>query len=351
MEVPRKKKRILIWVYDLDRDLLKFLREENVEVVALLQGVSNEVPSFSIYDLFYRTAKLSFDKHASNPIHLCDAFMYRYLDCISRVSFVPKTEEYYSFNVGTVSADNVADWAQFHAQTLLHLLQHYNPDEIWLFQKPHLGIDNLLVEVGRQLGLPVLTFHQSMMPGKFFYEGSSDRSAGLELEFAAPKTGAFKANLFYMKQYDKMPALERLADRSGFFVKAPFKVLLKGQRKQTMNRIYLAAQRREWAPLLLLMDCLCERTRENAFYRFVRRIRFRAGLKKRVMCHQDDLQKPFVYFGLHAQPEASTSAQGGFFSNQMNAIEAIRKILPAGWWICIKENPKQRYMYRDSPFI
>ena len=72
--------------------------------------------------------------------------------------------------------------------------------------------------------------------------------------------------------------------------------------------------------------------------------------EKRVTCHQDDLQKPFVYFGLHAQPEASTSAQGGFFSNQMNAIEAMRKILPVGWWICIKENPKQRYMYRDSPF-
>ena len=198
--------------------------------------------------------------------------------------------------------------------------------------------------------MPVLTFHQSMMPGKFFYERSSDRSGSLELEFTAPTIGAFRANLFYMKQYDTMPALERLADRSGFYMKAPFKVLFKGQRKQTMNRIYLAAQKREWAPLLLLMDCLCKRTREIAFYRFVRRLRFRAGSKKRVMCHQDDLQKPFVYFGLHAQPEASTSAQGGFFSNQMNAIEAIREILPAGWWICVKENPKQRYMYRDSPF-
>ena len=134
MEVPKKNKRVLIWVYDLDRDLLKYLREENVDVVALLQGVSDEVPSFSIYDLFYRTAKLPFDEQASNPIHLSDAFMYRYLDCISRVSFVPMTEEYYTFNIGTVDADNVADWAQFHAQTLLHLLQHYAPDEIWLFQ-------------------------------------------------------------------------------------------------------------------------------------------------------------------------------------------------------------------------
>ena len=34
----------------------------------------------------------------------------------------------------------------------------------------------------------------------------------------------------------------------------------------------------------------------------------------------------------------------------MNAIEAIREILPDGWWICIKENQVQRYMHRDAPF-
>ena len=104
MDVPMKNKRVLIWTYELDRGLFKNLREENVDVVVLLQGVSNDVPSFSIYDLFYRTAKLPFDEQASNPIHLSDAFMYRYSDCISRVFFVPKTEDYYCFNIGTVGA-------------------------------------------------------------------------------------------------------------------------------------------------------------------------------------------------------------------------------------------------------
>ena len=146
-------KKVMILVYDLDRDLLKYLREENVEVVALLQGVSDEVPSFSIYDLFYRTEKLPFNVRASKPIHLSDAFMYRYLDCISRVSFIPMTEEYNTVHMGTVRADNVVDWAQFHAQTMLQLLLHYAPDEIWLFNKPHLGIDNILVEIGGAIGL------------------------------------------------------------------------------------------------------------------------------------------------------------------------------------------------------
>ena len=73
-----KKKKVMIWVYDLDRDLLKYLRAENVVVVALLQGVSDEVPSFSIYDLFYRTETIPFNEQASKPIHFSDAFLYRY---------------------------------------------------------------------------------------------------------------------------------------------------------------------------------------------------------------------------------------------------------------------------------
>lgn len=343
-------KKVMILVYDLDRDLLKYLKEENVEVVALLQGASDEVPSFSVYDLFYRTEKLPFNVSVSRPIHLSDAFMQHYLDCISRVSFIPMTEEYNTVHMGTVRADNVVDWAQFHAQTMLQLLLHYAPDEVWLFNKPHLGIDNILAEIAEQLGFPVLTFQQSVMAGKFFYERSCDKPAKLELEFTAPETGAFKANLFYMKQYDTMPVLERLADRSEFYMKVPFKMLFRRQRKQAITRIYLAAQKREWATLLLLMDCLGKQTREIAFSRFLRRLRFRAGLKKRLFCHQDDLQKPFVYFALHAQPEASTAAQGGFYMYQVNAIEALREILPAGWWICVKENPKQRFMYRDLPF-
>ena len=342
----RKNKKVMIWVYDLDQDLLKYLRAENIVVVALLQGISDEVPSFSIFDLFYRTEKVPFCEHTPSPMQLSDAFVYRYLDCISRVSFVPKTEEYTTWNIGIVGADNVADWAQFHAQTVLHILQHYAPDEIWIFNPPHLGIDNLFVEVGRKLGLPVLIFDQSLMPGKFFYSINREPSTSHRLEFVAPQSGAFKPNLFYMRQCDKVPALRRFAERVSFYTSAPFSARC----TQAIERLYLAALRRDWAPLLLLMDCLCTRTRVVAFTRLIRRLQFRSDLKKRTICQQHDLLNPFVYFGLHFQPEASTSAKGGFFANQLNAIEAMREILPAGWWICVKENPIQRYMYRDPAF-
>lgn len=341
-----KPKKVIIWSYDLDQDLLKYLRSENIDVVALLVGISDEVPSFSIFDLFYRTEKIPFREHISSPVLLSDAFLHRYLNCISRLSFFPTTEKFNCLELGIVGADNVVDWAQFQAQTVLRVLQHYCPDEIWMNHPPHSGLDNLFFEVGRQLGLTVLTFHQSIMPGKFFYKVYCDEPVTPRLQFVAPPVGGFKPNLFYMRQDDWLSPHERLMERMRFYVTSPFK----GQRKQIIERLYIAAQRREWALLLLLMDCLCKRSREIAFTRFVRRLRFRSEMKKRIICHQEDLQKPFVFFALHLQPEMSTSALGGYFSNQMNAIEAIREILPKGWWICIKENPKQRYMCRDLPF-
>jgi len=343
-----KYKEIIIWVHDLDRDLLKYLREENVKVVAVIQAASKEgVPSISPFDLFYRTEKIHFNERVSKYIYLSDSFMNRYLDCISRVSFMPTTEAFTYREIGVVSADNVVDWAQFHAQTALHLLQYYKPDEIWITHMPHLGIDNILVEVGRQLGITVLTLHQSIMPGKFFYNIIGDENSQPKLEFMVPKNGTINSNLFYMHQKDSMSVIERLVERVIFYMTAPFKK----NRKKAVERLYLALQRRDWALFLLFMDCLCTRTREVAFTRFIRRLKFKSELKKRTYCNNADLERPFIYFALHLQPEQTTSALGGLFANQINAIEAIRDILPSEWQIFIKENPKQRYMYRDMPFF
>ena len=55
----KRNKKVIIWVHELDPDLLRYLREENVEVVAVIQGASIDgVPSISPFDLFYRTQKI-----------------------------------------------------------------------------------------------------------------------------------------------------------------------------------------------------------------------------------------------------------------------------------------------------
>jgi hypothetical protein len=51
--------------------------------------------------------------------------------------------------------------------------------------------------------------------------------------------------------------------------------------------------------------------------------------------------KQYIYVSLHLQPERSTNPEGAHFDNQWLMIEMISKCLPAGWFILIKEHPKQ----------
>ena len=54
-----------------------------------------------------------------------------------------------------------------------------------------------------------------------------------------------------------------------------------------------------------------------------------------------DLNKDFIYFPLHFQPERSTDPEGLFFSNQLRAIEILRKNFPKNFHIYVKEHPRQ----------
>lgn len=59
-----------------------------------------------------------------------------------------------------------------------------------------------------------------------------------------------------------------------------------------------------------------------------------------------DLSKPFIYFGLHVQPELTTNALGGRFVNQYLAVQLISRCLPEGVQLYVKEHPNM-YETRD----
>ncbi|KKS00007.1 MAG: hypothetical protein UU49_C0001G0007 [Candidatus Magasanikbacteria bacterium GW2011_GWC2_41_17] len=56
---------------------------------------------------------------------------------------------------------------------------------------------------------------------------------------------------------------------------------------------------------------------------------------------EPDLNKKFIYFGLHYQPECSTSPLGGLFVDQILAIQILSASLPSDWLIYVKEHPWQ----------
>lgn len=58
----------------------------------------------------------------------------------------------------------------------------------------------------------------------------------------------------------------------------------------------------------------------------------------------------FVYFPLHFQPEASTSAKGRHFVDQREAVAMVAASLPNDWKLVVKEHPHQwRRLYERAP--
>ncbi|MDD5041852.1 MAG: hypothetical protein PHX87_00655 [Candidatus Peribacteraceae bacterium] len=64
-----------------------------------------------------------------------------------------------------------------------------------------------------------------------------------------------------------------------------------------------------------------------------------------------DLTRPFVYFPLHYQPEATTLPQGGVFVDQILAVRLLNAALPPDVPLYIKEHPrKSSWLSRSIPY-
>jgi hypothetical protein len=71
----------------------------------------------------------------------------------------------------------------------------------------------------------------------------------------------------------------------------------------------------------------------------------RKNIKKLCVAHCDKpaLEKAFVYFALHYEPERTTNPDGDKFHDQVLAIVALRSFLPDEVEIVVKEHPTQFY--------
>ena len=65
-----------------------------------------------------------------------------------------------------------------------------------------------------------------------------------------------------------------------------------------------------------------------------------------------DTTMPFIYFPLHFQPEATTSAKGRHFYRLREAVAFLASELPQGWTLIVKEHPHQwrRLLPRPTGF-
>ncbi|WP_159309684.1 hypothetical protein [Spiribacter roseus] len=213
-----------------------------------------------------------------------------------------------------------------------------NQIEIVVFQRiPHLGSDYLLYVVAHALQLKVVILQQcpSAFGERFFLFSDIDdfglfsSSINFGESVALPEINwGFEHSWEYMKQIEDFS--ERL-------------------KRIKSNRF----------SLLNLEKTFWHFFGANAESRTTRR--YKKLAKEKEIAYLETINKtcsvnpelggPFVYFPLHLQPEMTTSSLGGDFTDQALALERLHDILPQGWRILVKENPKQTAFMRDEAFF
>jgi hypothetical protein len=219
-----------------------------------------------------------------------------------------------------------------HAKVVEHGIDVMLFDEV-----PHYSSSLVLYWLGQELGIPTLLFQQSIWNDRCWClpspEAMGDVTALEDLsEPGGQAEGAFGTKLYYV--------VERPMDRHEEWI------------DRWRKQIRLADLAR--LPLYRLFG------KKRKFERSLSRI---AGFKMRqvegelgfrayrkLVNRAPDLEKPFVLFCLHLQPEVTTLPLGGRYHDQLRAVEDLSTIVPPGVAIYVKEHPETFGAVRSDDF-
>ena len=255
--------------------------------------------------------------------------LFEFIDMYSRVNLN---------NSGNYNELNIHQHLDHFNLILNYYYRVFTENNIDLFihnNSPHVGYDFIPNILAEKLGIKTLYLEQSIFPNRFYYYwtykdyGTFSTSGKL---FDLPKPikleKKFEKDIPYMNSVPK--------DGFNFSKVKSFKDLNKEFDKN-------------WIEYKLIKDFIKSSSRGQAISRYKLRKhydKYRKSLSKDV-----DLNSPFIYFGLHLQPEKSTSSWGGLYADQALALEHLSSILPTNWKIYVKENPKQTYFMRNPEFF
>ena len=230
----------------------------------------------------------------------------------------------------------------------LGVLKKYQPDALVLSYIPHYSYDFVLYSLAKLLGIKVLTFVDTRIPGRLlplkdFWQGSER----LKRELSKNSKKNFSSGdlvedirKYYLKITDKnfneMPDnLKFLKSKHSLWHRLVSQEVSDSIKNGTIFRKATGYLWRMWRngeygrlakKLILQISYLI---RDNAKKEYRR-------------CEQPpNWSKKFIYVPLQVQPECSTSPQGGIFADQILMLETLSAALPKDWVIYVKEHPIQ----------
>jgi hypothetical protein len=224
------------------------------------------------------------------------------------------SDMYSRFNIyHHLDAYELRSLMELHIRFAADLFMRHKPDAVIFSNIPHEGYDYVMYLVAEALGISRIVCYQSIFPNRFWImkDGWDFRSLDERASQASYEGRAEVPRLYYMDSARSSAYTFRNVARDAF------------------NRPEL------------LPACI---------FRWQRALLYRWRDKK-TFNHQVELPDRFVYFPLQLQPELTTSALGGHYSDQLLAIEHLRDVLADDVSIVVKENPKQSEFHRGRLFF
>jgi len=373
-------KNVIIWGFSSKSTCIPInsLKEKNVIDIKMWVGDAPEC-THDIVTFFVGDFKKS--NYQGNGLSIYNevftSSIHQFMDMMSRHSFYVEKSFHDHLNIYNMLFDLFSD-----------VLITNNIDVVLFSNLPHEGPDLILYKIARKLNIKTIMFYQTIFPDKFFYLFDVDDFG----KFADIKSGnetlglkiekQYEKDLFYMadkKQYKyDFFSLNRHSFRSLLYssLHSLFKkdnyMMLKGFLRKHLKykvsgnnfsvvttkitdnntnsnnkhfqslRIYLSLPKDLFIRSISFSKRFCQRFSN---YRESKR-----NLRN-ILSSEIDLNKKYVYFPLHLQPELTTSTLGDIYVDQLLAIERLSKVIPEDWYIYVKENPKQTELMRGKWFF
>jgi len=375
-----KIKNVIIWGFSSKSTsaAINYLKEQNIINIKMWVGDAPEC-THDIVPFFVGDFKKSNHKGSGLSIYneVFTSSIHQFMDMMSRHSFYVEKSFHDHLNIYNILFDLFSD-----------VLITNDVDVVLFSSLPHEGPDLILYKIAKKLNIKTIMFYQTIFPDKFFYLFDVDNFgtfADIKSRNEKPALKIekqYEKDLFYMadnKQYKyDFFSLSRHSFRGllysslhGLFKKDNY-MMLKGFLQKHLE--YKASGNNSSVATTKITDNNINSNNKHfqslhiyyslpkdLFIRFIsfskrfcqRYSNYRVSRRdlRNILSNEIDLNKKYVYFPLHLQPELTTSTLGDIYVDQLLAIERLSKVIPDDWYIYVKENPIQTELMRGKWFF